>query len=444
MVSAAMEHLCAPTRRYQELIEHDRDDDGPFEYTEVALAISVEDFLIYYWNWKDLQAFLAGGVTPKILWITEHAFLVAEESENVDFLDGGLSCIVAKIHATSGEEETLILAQLSHADKSTVEVSVFWRAIMTSNSVKLTIEATEYLLHVLPSGPVLSQFLRESPSLQALDFRGVGFTEELCRVFVTLQRTDLKVTLSDCIIEPEDTEEDFIEWFRNNQVVTEIDCCHIGDHILSALSGNNSVKKLTIDRLQRNDSSRGEILCLAQALPGNMGIEHLTISGFEMSDEIWIRLFRSLSTHSRISLLSLRGKWTVDFTSLSAASKTKTLNAIVEMLQRNTVVRTIELPYCFNNEAVYQNSILPRLEMNRNCFEVQRQAVKRADPSIRPQLLGRALHVVRYNPNLVFQFLSENVPAFVRTEEEDEEEASVIPLQNDPAIVSGQKRKAPS
>jgi hypothetical protein len=84
--------------------------------------------------------------------------------------------------------------------------------------------------------------------------------------------------------------------------------------------------------------------------------------------------------------------------------------------------------------------ILPRLEMNRNYFEVQRRALKRADPSIRSQLLGRAWHLVRYNPNLIFQFLSENVPAFVRTEED-----SSIPLyQNESAAtVSGQKRKVP-
>jgi hypothetical protein len=77
--------------------------------------------------------------------------------------------------------------------------------------------------------------------------------------------------------------------------------------------------------------------------------------------------------------------------------------------------------------------------MNRNCFEVQRQAVKRADPSIRPQLLGRALYKVRYNPNLLFRFLLENVPAFVRTDEE-EEITSVAPLEHDSIIVSGQKR----
>jgi hypothetical protein len=114
------------------------------------------------------------------------------------------------------------------------------------------------------------------------------------------------------------------------------------------------------------------------------------------------------------------------------------------MLYSNTMVHTIELPDAYTDEEVYQNSILPRLEMNRTCFEVQRQAVKRADPSIRPQLLGRALHVVRYNPELVYLFLSENVPAFVRTEEEQEQEQdSATPLLNDPTIVAGQKRKAP-
>jgi hypothetical protein len=122
------------------------------------------------------------------------------------------------------------------------------------------------------------------------------------------------------------------------------------------------------------------------------------------------------------------------------------MESILQMLHlNNTVVQTIERPYYFNDGVVYQNSILPRLEMNRNCFEVQRQAVKRADPSIRPQVLGRALHAVGYNANLVFQFLSENVPAFVIKKEEEEELGdSTMPLQNDLSIVSGQKRKATS
>jgi hypothetical protein len=116
------------------------------------------------------------------------------------------------------------------------------------------------------------------------------------------------------------------------------------------------------------------------------------------------------------------------------------MNWILQVLQHNTVVHTIELPFTFKDEEVYRNSILPRLEMNRTYFKEQRQAVKRADPAIRPQLLGRALHKVRYNPDLVFHFLSENVPSFVRTAEEED---STISLESDLVIVSGQKRKVP-
>jgi hypothetical protein len=205
---------------------------------------------------------------------------------------------------------------------------------------------------------------------------------------------------------------------QRNRVVTELDCCEMGSGILGSLSGNNSVKKLTIGA-NTIELGEKEMRSLAHALQGNMGIEHVAFRFEErMSDETWILLFRSLTTHPRIKLVSVHK---IDFRRprpLSAESKTTSLNAVIQMLQHNTVVRTIEVPDAYNDEEVYQNSILPRLEMNCTYFEVQRQAVKRADPSIRPQLLGRALFVVRYNPELVFLFLSENVPAFVRTDKD--------------------------
>jgi hypothetical protein len=42
--------------------------------------------------------------------------------------------------------------------------------------------------------------------------------------------------------------------------------------------------------------------------------------------------------------------------------------------------------------------------MNRNHFEDQRHALTRVDHAIRGQLLGRALHAVRYNPDFCFDF----------------------------------------
>jgi hypothetical protein len=440
-----MEQFLTPTRRYRNLLE----ESLPFEFTEVKLTVPVEDFLVYYWDWKDLWAFFTdGGVTLKILWITEFVFLVVQESgrafEEIGSIfefhnDTSSSCITAQIHGTSCREQTLILANITHAGIPAITrvVDVFWRAVTTSNCIHLTI-SNDNDLFGLPSGPLLSQFLRGSPSLQFLSFDGVHFKEDHCRALATLERTNLEITFNECKFEPQDAEETFIEWFRHNQVVTELVYCLTDSNFFSVLRGNNSVKKLAILR-QGSKSSEEEMRSLLQALPGNRGIEDLSLDYIAMSDETWSLFFRSLSTHPCIKLVSLRYGSAGDHTSLSAQSKTTRMNAILQMLQRNTVLQTIDLPDPFKNEAVYQNAILPRLEMNRTCFEAQRQAVKQADPSIRPQLLGRALHVVRYNPNLIFHFLSENVPAFVRTEDED----SAIPLQIDPAIVSGQKRKAP-
>jgi hypothetical protein len=427
-----MDQFFTPTRRYHDLCELGMDDDlGPFEYTEMELAVPVEEFLVCDLDWKYLWAFLTGaGVAQKILWITEDAFLVVENDENeFRFHDDAPDYFLkADFQETSGREQSLILACAS-IDASIGVADVFWRAITKCNSIQVAIlDYYGYYIHVgLPSGPILSKFLRESPSLQVLKFNDFLFDEEHCRALSTLQRTGLEIKLFGCIIDPQESEEGaFIEWFRHNQIVTELHYCQMGSRIISALSGNNSVKTLSLTSLTEEN-----VHSLVQALPGNMGIEHLSLCDLFLSNESWSLLVSSLTTHPRIKRVSIfRTSVGAGHSSLLAESKWTVMNAILQMLQHNTVVETLESsPDYFEHEEVYQNSILPRLEMNRNCFEVQRQAVKRSDPSLRPQLLGRALHVVRFNPELVYLFLSENVPAFIQREDE---EGSAIPLQNDP------------
>jgi hypothetical protein len=414
-----MEELfTSPYKDLKDLFEGGWDD-----FTEVDLIVPVEEFLVYRWDWKDLQAFVTGDFLYKIVWITDVAFIAVEDNKNdVDFRDAALGGrISADIQATSGQEQKLTLAYMAsegtvedkEIPESTREVSVFWRAIMTSNSAKLSIETNGLL--GLPSGPFLSQFLQGSPFLQVLDFWGFDFDEEHCRALVNLQRTDLKVTLSEGTIEPHNAENTFIEWFRHNKIVTELHSCDVESSFLSALSGNNSVKKLSFMYMAEE-----KIRSLAHALTGNMGIQHLTSDLLDVSDETWSLFFRSISRHPRVEVLDLALHRSVyeRRQPLSTETMTKRMNAVLQMLQHNTVVHTIDLAEHFRDVEMYQNAIIPRLEMNRSCFEVQRRAVKRADPAIRPQLLGRVLYVVRYNPNLVFLFLSENVPAFIRAEEE--------------------------
>jgi hypothetical protein len=178
---------------------------------------------------------------------------------------------------------------------------------------------------------------------------------------------------------------------------------------------------LSIDTTGTERYGDHHIRALALALPGNQGIEKLSVS---LRDETWSLLLRSVWAHPRVQSLSL-----VFHHRPSAASKASIMNVVMRLAQRNTLVHTIDIPDYAKDKEFFQNSIVPRLEMNRNCFEDQRQALTRADLSVRGQLLGRALHVVRYNPDLLFRFLSENVPAFVRSDEDDS------------IILSGQKRK---
>jgi hypothetical protein len=417
-MSVAMEEFFTPTRRHQEYwaaLDGDNPPLEPREFNEVELSIPVEEFLSYRWDWKELFAFVSCDAVRKDIWITKDAFLCIEEMPipNMHFDAGSLDDrMIAMIQEVGGQEQLLILVHLNHPEISLGETDVFWRAITTSNCVQLRIGNANRV--GLPSGPLLSQLLRESTSLQVLQFRGFDFKEEHCRALVTMQRTDLKIKLLNCAFEPQDAEHTFIEWFRHNKVVTDIDCCQMGSRIISALSGNNSVKRLSFSATYRYDGQ--SLIALTEALPTNQGIEELVFTYCDLSVEECSLLFRSLRTHPRILYLAIREFNRLSLTS-SAESMSTVMDAILQMLHLNTVITTIDLAPHLVDEEMWQNSIFPRLLLNRSWFESQCEAVKRADPSIRPQLLGRALYVVRYNPNLVFQFLSENVPAFVRTQE---------------------------
>jgi hypothetical protein len=451
-----MERLFSPTRQlrdiWEDAIEY-RDMDDPFEHTEVQLSVPVEEFLDTSWDWDDLSGFARKDGIDRIIWIVRDTTFIAvgnNLSKNVTDDADFLYVLRATFTTTNGQVHALTLFNdRDFSNDRDLPVSIgactlFWRAIETSNCVKIRIDSRMPDGESFSSGPILSQFLRGSPLLQRLDFLGLHFEDEHYGALATIQRTDLEVTFSQCTFESQDVEGAFIEWFRHNKVVTKLTDCWIGSRVLQALSGNNSVKELSFSLVDQCGEER--IRALSHALATNQGIEALGLTEFEMSNETCRLLFRSLSTHPRIKRLVIWDAYSSDFT-YSAETKRNILDAILRMLHLNTVVRKITLPDGFDIEEVYRNSILPRLRMNRNCFEVQRQAVKRSDPSIRPQLLGWALHVVRYNPDLVFRFLSENVPAFVRTEgeeEEEEEEDSTIPLESDPNLVSRQKRKASS
>jgi hypothetical protein len=107
-----MEDFFTPTRplRYH-LTEESPDGEAPFECNEIGLTVSVEDFLVCNWDWKDLRAVLTGGVTPMILWISQNKFIYVKESWN-DSHYFDFDRLDAIFQETSGQERTLILVYI--------------------------------------------------------------------------------------------------------------------------------------------------------------------------------------------------------------------------------------------------------------------------------------------------------------------------------------------
>jgi hypothetical protein len=149
--------------------------------------------------------------------------------------------------------------------------------------------------------------------------------------------------------------------------------------IFSALHGNSSIKYLNCrTKCDGDEQCEDHLRSLAQALPGNQGLDMLDVSNLTnnpVSDETWNLLFRSLWTHPRIESMRL-DHYPFARTLSSAESKTSMMNAVLQMVRSNTVAREIDLPDGLNDEDFYQNHILPRLEMNRSSFEEQRVALK--------------------------------------------------------------------
>jgi hypothetical protein len=103
-------------------------------------------------------------------------------------------------------------------------------------------------------------------------------------------------------------------------------------------------------------------------------------------------------------------------------------------MQANTVLQTVHLSDGERDDQIYTENICPRLETN--LFRPRVLAVKKtADRPFREKILGRALYCVRSKPNLVWMFLSQNVDAFVRSEEEEENTISEETVVDEAAIV---------
>jgi hypothetical protein len=252
----------------------------------------------------------------------------------------------------------------------------------------------------------------------------MALSVDLCHALATMSRLDVELELRYCTL-ADDAAGAFVEYLQSDRGSVELISCNIGSRILAdALTGNSrrvtSLKPYS--RALRNDA---EMVILFVALANNRGLVELDMPFDSTNGDNWGILCASLKTHPTLTSLDLRDTrprnpagFRIVLTDEQKSHRTRML---ADMVQRNTALHTITLSERERDEEIYTEEILPYLETN--LYRPRVLAVKEIkERPYREKVLGRALHSVKSNPNLVWMFLSENVDAFVRLEEAEEEE----------------------
>jgi hypothetical protein len=283
---------------------------------------------------------------------------------------------------------------------------------------------------LLVSTATLSRILQENRNLPWTFSAGnAALNEEQIRALETASGPDVEVVLSYCrLVIDVGCREAFYECLQSDGCPIQLQACKIDCQVLAtALTGNSRVTRLELPLSMSNDVNMSPLFA---ALANNKGILHLNLNGHPTSDEDLSLLCQSLQAHPTLTCLDLcetepltpidvRFVAPEDRIVLSDVQKTQRTSLVVEMMQANTVLQTIHFSDHERDEQIYTENICPRLQTN--LFRPRVLAVKKtADRPFREKILGRALYCVRSKPNLVWMFLSQNVDAFVRSEEEEE------------------------
>jgi hypothetical protein len=380
----------------------------PINVTQVELmpGVSLEDLASSdSITWSGLLAFLSSNV----VWMAPHVYLCSEES----ICENPLFSHILHFDDWKPEFDTTYAAQLFAMEQEVEGGAV---ASTCDFIFRLLAASEQRYVHVgsrtrnsgsvpasLPvSGPVLSSLL-ERDHLSSFTLAKIRFNQEQCRVFATVSRSSLEINLEACSF-ADDATGAFIECLQNDRGPTKLDRCQIDSGVLAAaLTGNSRVTSL---RLPSNRTEDGAgVGLLFGALRNNRGLVDLNFSSRAISHENWMALCQSLQAHPAVQSLDLRFTRPMSPTGsrlhLSEEQKRDRTRAIVEMLQRNTVLHVI---YVFNGEYdwhIYADLILPRLETN--LFRPRVLAIGQSDSQMRRALIGRVLQsqAVMSNPRLL-------------------------------------------
>jgi hypothetical protein len=261
-------------------------------------------------------------------------------------------------------------------------------------------------------------------------------SEDLCLALAIMSRLDVELNVRYCKL-ADDAAGAFVECLQSDRGPVNLHYCRIDSQILAnALTGDSRVTRFQPDFDGTDHADTTAILF--RALANNRGLVDFEFRNHSISDENWTILCQSLQAHPTLTSLDLEDTrpWSPDGvpTILSDEQKIHRTRALAEMIQENAVLQTITLSEHERDGHIYTQEIKPYLVTNqyRPCV----LAIKKTkDRPFREKVLGRAVYSVRSNPNLVWMLLSENVDAFVRSEEEEEESNSEVPVAVAAAVV---------
>jgi hypothetical protein len=254
----------------------------------------------------------------------------------------------------------------------------------------------------------------------------MALSEDQCLALATMSRLDVEVTISYCNLADDVAAAAtgaFVECLQSDRGPVNLEVCEIGSQILAnALTGDSRVARLQPDFDEADDAEKAILL---RALANNRGLVHLDLHSDPICDENWMILCESLQAHPTLTSLNLidtrprspADDWRRPRSLMPDEQKAHRTRLLTEMMQHNTVLHTIELVASERDYQIYTQEIHPYLETNQ--YRPRVLAVKKSeDRPFRAKVLGRAAYSVSSNPNLVWMLLSENVDAFVRSEEE--------------------------
>jgi hypothetical protein len=431
-----LDSLFRPSTRFQ--LRGGRRFSLPRNFTEVELLpnLTAEDVVATGINWDDFRCF----VHDKFVWMAPGIYISSA------YRAAGLYPVAVEVGAMDDSAGMRVRVKPGTAPQTaTATCNFLVRLLATSDQCDVYLQGSSRALSPI-CGPALSHFFEHGgENLRAVTLRDMIFNEEHIRVLASAPQHKLQLALRDCKFSDGDASKNaLLQWLQSGRGPTELYRCAIDSAVVAgALKGNSRLDRLLLCQEKASTAGPLELASIFRGLAEDRGLTEFDAFWYSIGDANWTLLCQSLQMHPTLTSLGLActgPKRPTDKTELSEVQKTNRTRALADMMLTNTNLHTIRLFLGEYDERIYTESIEPRLEAN--LYRPRVLAVKKEadDRPFRKKVLGRALNCVKSNPNLLWMFLSENVDAFVRSDEQVGNNKSEVAVAV-PAAACGSKRK---